>query len=144
MAGTPVSEQGRETRVQVGDGQNAESFVQCAGETELAWTRASKELDLSSKDDGVYETGGFGQQKVSFKVSGKVKLPDAGFQRMSDVSKMSPPAEDIKIVRGAVVRYAGQVHVGNFSATFGDGAATYSYDMIASQVPTVDNLAATA
>lgn len=145
VAPTPISEYGKDWRVYIGDGGSTEAFNPVGGETSVDWTRTSDEIDLSSKDDGIYKSSGYGQQAVSFRISGNVKLPDPGLQRASDVSKLSPPQVNVQIRKGAIIKYQGPVGIGNFSTSFPkQGAATYSYDLKATAAPTIDNLGATS
>lgn len=140
------SEYGKDWRIKIGDGASeSEAFNPIGGETSLDWKRASDEIDLSSKDDGAYKSGSYGQQAITFTVSGNVKLPDVGLEQADTISKASPPEVNIEVVKGAVVKYSGKVGIGNFSASFPkDGPATYSFDMKNVGAPTVDDLGASA
>ena len=136
---------GDELRIKIGDGASTEAFVQIGGEVSFDQDRTSKEIDLATKDDGAYESKGYASQTVAFNVTGKLKLPDAGFTRVSAVSKTLPPVCNWEVTRGGVVLYAGQVAVGNLSisAPHGD-VVSYKFTATASQAPTVDNLSATS
>lgn len=140
------SEYGKDWRLQIGDGASpTEVFSAIGGETSLDWKRASDEIDLSSKDDGVYKSGSYGQQAITFTVSGNVKLPDIGLEQADTISKTSPPEVNIQVMKGTVIKYAGKVGIGNFSAAFPkDGPATYSFDMKNIGAPTTDDLGATS
>jgi predicted secreted protein len=139
------TEQGKEWRVKIGDGEAVEGFLLIGGELSFDWSRSSQEIDESSKDDGAYGSTSFGQQKISIKVNGNVKLPDPGLERAAEVSKSSPPETRVQIVRGAVVKFDGLIAIGNFSTSHPkDGPVTYSFDLANKGAPTVDNLGATA
>jgi hypothetical protein len=139
------TEQGRETRLYISDGSQVPNWLPIAGETTNSPKRTSTELDTSSKDDGIYGSTDYGQQKITVSVSGNVKLPDPGLERVDDVSKLSPPVEMVRIMRGAVVRFEGLMAIGNFSCDFPNaGTATYSFDLANKGAPTVDNMTATA
>lgn len=138
-------EYGKDWRLKIGDGADPEVFSIIGGEGSLDWKRTSDNIDLSSKDDGVYKSQSFGQQAITISLSGKVKLPDTGLQAAFDTSKASPPEVNVQICKGAIVKFEGRVGVGNFSATFpDDGPATYSFDMSNVGAPTTDDLGAAA
>jgi len=138
-------EYGKDWRINIGDGEETEAFDVLGGEGSFDWSRQSDEIDLSSKDDGVYKSSSYGQQAITFSVSGKVKLPDDGLERASEVAKTSPPEVNIKVMKGTIVKYAGKVGIGNFSASFpGDGPATYTFEMKNVGAPTTDDLGAVA
>ncbi|HEX2594804.1 MAG TPA: phage tail tube protein [Rhizomicrobium sp.] len=140
-----VSQYGKDTRLYIGDGASTEAFNPIGGETSLSWKRSSDDIDLSSKDDGQYKSGSYGQQSITFTVQGNVKLPDVGLQAASDTAKSVTPERNIQLKRGAVVIYSGRVGIGNFSAEFPkDGSATYSFDMKNVGAPAVDDLGAAA
>ncbi len=143
---TATSEYGQEWRIEIGDGvADTEGFLPIAGETTFDWTRTSKEIDLSSKDDGAYASTGYGSQKVTISPSGKLKLPDPGLQRLSAVSKTIPPVCNVKVIRGAVVKYSGSMSVGNFSTTHpNDDTCTWKCDLASAAAPTVDDIGAAA
>lgn len=138
---------GKDVRLQIGQLVPAEPevFTPIGGETSLDWKRQSDDVDLSSKDDGQYKSGSYGQQAITLTVQGLVKLPDTGLQAASDVAKNATPEVNVKIMRGAFVLFAGRVGIGNFSSTFPkDGSATYSFDMKNIGAPTTDDLGASA
>lgn len=140
MAGT---EYGRDWRIFFGDGGTTELFTALGGETGLDWKRASDKIDLSSKDDGIYKSSGFGQQELTISVTGNLKLPDTAFQAVQTASKASPPMIDVEIKKGAIVKYKGKCGVGNFSANFPQtGPATYSFDLTNIGTPDTDDLGA--
>ena len=135
------NEFGKDWRVHIKTGGNA--FTPIGGETSLSWKRSSAEQDISDKDSGVYGATSYGQQKINFTVGGNLKLPDAGFSAAETASKASPPQVEVKIMKGATVKYQGLIAIGNFSAEFPkDGPATYSLDMANAAAPTTDNLSA--
>lgn len=136
---------GKNWRLKIGDGAGAEVFSVISGEGSLDWTRQSKEIDTASKDTGQYGTMGYGRQTVSFKVSGKLTLPDTGLERVADIAKSATPEVHVQVVKGAITKFEGLVSIGNFSCTFPDDeVATYSFDMKVADVPTTDDLGATA
>lgn len=136
-------EYGKDWRLKIGDGADPEVFSTVGGEGQLDWKRSSDTIDLSSKDDGVYKSQGYGAQAITLSLSGKVKLPDTGLEAVFDASKATPPEVTVQIVKGAVVKFEGLVGVGNFSSSFpNDGPATYSFDMTNIGVPTTDDLGA--
>jgi hypothetical protein len=137
------TEHGLDWRVQVGDGAGPEVFTNIGGEISFDWQRASEEIDESTKDDGMYGSTSYGQQKITFNVNGNVKLPDTGLERVSDIAKTSPPEVNIKIMKGATVKYAGLVAIGNFSTSHPkNGPVTYSFVMSNKGAPTTDDLGA--
>jgi predicted secreted protein len=120
-----------------------EVFTAIGGETGISWNRSSTEIDLSDKDSGAYGSTSYGQQKVTIKVSGNVKLPDIGLEAAFDTSKSQPPEGVLQIVRGSIVLFESAVGLGNFSIDGNkDGAATYSFDASNIGTPTVDDLGA--
>ena len=138
-----ANEQGKDWRLYIKTGANA--WTPIGGETSLKWSRSSQEQDQSDKDTGVYGASTYGQQKISFAVTGNLKLPDAGFTAAEVASKASPPEVEVQVkkVGGTAIKYQGRVAIGNFSADFPkDGPATYSMDMANAAAPTVDNLSA--
>lgn len=138
-----ATEEGIDWRVFVGDGQQSEHFDKIGGELSFDWSRSSTENDESTKDDGDYGASSFGQQKVSIKVNGNVKLPDAGLQRASVVSKTKPRTAMIRIMRGDIVKFECLMSLGNFNCSFPkDGPATYSFDAVNKGAPSVDALGA--
>lgn len=138
-----ATERGADWRIEVkGTGDDYDPI---GGEISFDWSRSSNEIDESTKDDGQYGSTSYGQQKISFRVNGNVKLPDPGLSAISAVSKASPPETIIRVTKGSIVKYEGAVAVGNFSSTHPkDGPVTYSFDMANKGAPTVDNFAATA
>jgi predicted secreted protein len=138
-------ELGKNWRLKIGDGASPEVFTVVGGEGSLDWTRQSKEIDTSSKDTGQYATMAYGRQSVSFKISGKLTLPDTGLERVADIAQSATPEVNIQITKGSIVKFEGLVSVGNFSTSFpDDDACTYSADMKAAETPTVDDLGATS
>jgi predicted secreted protein len=139
------TEYGKDWRIHIGDGESSEAFDTLGGEGSFDFKRSSDSIDLSSKDDGVYKASGWGQQSISISVTGNVKLPDDGLEQAVDISKASPPEVNIKIMKGAIVKFAGRIGIGNLSITAAkDGPVGYSFDMSAVSAPTVDDLVATA
>lgn len=138
-----MNEFGKDWRVNVKTGP--EVFTPIGGETTLEWRRSSQEQDLSDKDSGIYGATSYGQQRVNLAVSGNLKLPDAGLQAAETASKASPPQVEVKVMKGAVVKFHGMVAVGNFSASFPQtGPATFSFDMANAAAPIIDALGAEA
>lgn len=138
-------EYGKNWRVEIGDGLVSEGFDAIGGETGFDWSRSSKEIDTSSKDDGNYATKGYGRQSVNIQVNGKVSLPDAGLERAADVAKSATPEVNIRITKGAVVKFEGLMAIGNFSTSHPDDeVCTYRFDLSTAAAPDVDDLGATA
>jgi len=136
---------GKNWRLKIGDGGGTEAFDAIGGEGTLDWGRQSKEIDTSSKDTGQYGTMGYGRQTVTFRVSGKLTLPDDGLERVDQIAKSATPEVNVQVVKGAVVKFEGLVSIGNFSVSFPDDeVATYSFDMKVADVPVTDDLGATA
>ena len=140
-----ATEFGKNWRVKIGDGEASEAFDVIGGEGSFDWNRQSKEIDTSSKDDGAYATMGYGRQSITFSVSGKLKLPDVGLERVDEIAKSGTPEVNVQITKGAIVKYQGLIAIGNFSCSFPDNdVATFTFDMKAAAVPTVDDLGAVA
>ena len=138
-------EYGKNWRVEIGDGLVSEGFDPIGGEVGFEWSRSSKEIDTSSKDDGNYATKGYGRQSVSISINGKVSLPDIGLERAADIAKSATPEVSIRIVKGAVVKFEGKMSIGNFSTSHpDDDVCTYRFDTSTAAVPVVDDLGATA
>jgi hypothetical protein len=137
-----ANEQGKDWRLFIKSGNG---YIPVGGETTLSMKRASEKQDASDKDSGVYGASVYGQQTVSFSLGGNLKLPDPGFTALEAASKLSPPNIEAQLQRGGVVKYDGELSIGNFSAEFpAKGLATWSCDMDNAAAPTVDNLSATA
>jgi hypothetical protein len=141
-----MKEQGRDWRIQIGDGEaGTEGFDLIGGELSFDWDRSTQEFDDSTKDDGDYGSTGFGQQKINFSISGNVKLPDDGLERAAEVARSSPYEANVRVMRGAVVKYAGRIAIGNFKTSHPkDGPVAYSFNMVNRGAPTVDDLGASA
>jgi predicted secreted protein len=139
-------EYGKDWRVEIGDGATpTEAFTPIGGEVSFDWSRSSKEIDLSSKDDGQYAATGYGQQSVQVSVNGKVSLPDTGLEAASDLAKAATPVGNMRIVKGAIVKYEGAMAIGNFSTTHpNDEVCTWKFDLKSAAAPTVDDLGAAA
>lgn len=139
------TEYGKGWRIHIGDGEGVEAFTPIGGELSFEWSRTSNEIDESSKDDGDYGSTGYGAKKISFSVNGNLKLPDPGLERADEVAKASIPEVNLKVLKGAIVKFAGKVSIGNFSTTHPkEGPCTYSFNMANKGAPTVDNLGAAA
>jgi hypothetical protein len=137
------TEKGLDWRIHIGNNAEPEVFVPIGGEISFDWKRTSEEIDESTKDDGLYGATSYGQQKITFSINGNVKLPDVGLERAADVSKTAPPEANIKVMKGATVKYAGKVAIGNFSTSHPkNGPVTYSFDMANKGAPTTDDLGA--
>jgi hypothetical protein len=138
------TERGLDWRIQIGDsGTPTELFNNIGGEISFEWKRSSEEIDESTKDDGIYGSTSYGQQKIMISVNGNLKLPDTGIQAAAAASKASPPEVNVKIVKGATVKFAGKVAIGNFSTSHDKkGPVTWSFDMANVGAPTTDNLGA--
>lgn len=135
---------GKDWRFCVGDGTTpTESFTAIGGEGSFEWSRASDQIDLSTKDDPTYKFMSFGLQSISFNVSGKVKLPDAALERIDTIAKSGDPMLNIQIKNGSTVKFEGKVGIGNFSTSFpNEGPATYSFTAMLSATPVLDDLGA--
>ncbi|MFZ3485284.1 phage tail tube protein [Sphingomonas sp. 3-13AW] len=133
-----ATEQGRDTRVKIKSGA---AFVPIGGETTFSYKRNSADLDTSDKDGG---KGTYGQTNISISVSGNLKLPDPGLVALEAASKANPPEVEVEISKGGVTRFQGLVAVGNFSAEFPVGVATWSADMKNADTPEIDNLTGVA
>lgn len=137
------TERGLDWRIQIGDGGGPEVFTNIGGEISFDWKRSSEEIDESTKDDGIYGSTSYGQQKIMISVNGNLKLPDTGLEAAAAASKASPPEVNVKIVKGATVKFHGLIAIGNFSTTHNKtGPVTYSFDMANVGTPIVDNLGA--
>jgi hypothetical protein len=137
------TERGLDWRIQIGDGGGPEVFTNIGGEITFDWKRSSEEIDESTKDDGIYGSSSYGQQKITISASGNVKLPDTGLEGAFATSKAAPPEVSIKIVRAATTKFAGKVAIGNFSTTHNKtGPVTWSFDMVNVGAPTTDDLGA--
>lgn len=140
-------ELGKDWRIHVGDGATpTEGFTVLGGEGSFSFLRQSGEVSLSTKDDSGYDLADFGLQKISISVSGLVKLPDTALERLCDKAKdATNKRTNIKILDGSIVKYLGEVAVGGNGIDAGkDGGVAYSFSMVASAVPTTDDMAATA
>jgi predicted secreted protein len=137
------SEYGKDWRIEIGDGAGTEVFTAIGGETGFDWSRSSQEIDISDKDSGVYGSRSYGQQTISIRVQGNVKLPDVALERASDQAKASPPELNVRIRKGVTTKFAGKVAIGNFSTSHPkDGPVTYSFDLSNVGAPTTDDLGA--
>jgi hypothetical protein len=137
------TERGLDWRIQIGDGGSPEVFSNIGGEISFTWKRSSEEIDESTKDDGIYGSTSYGQQKIMISANGNVKLPDTGLQAAVAASKASPPEVNVKIVKLTTTKYAGKVAIGNFSTDHDKkGPVTWSFDMTNVGAPTTDNLGA--
>lgn len=141
MAG---NEFGKDWRIKIGDGATPEVFTAIGGETGHKWSRSSQEIDISDKDSGIYGSTSYGQQKISFDLSGNLKLPDDGFEALETASKTSPPHVNVEVVKGAIVKFKGLVAVGAISADFQtQGPVPYTATLVNVGAPAVDDLTAT-
>lgn len=139
------TEHGLDWRIHIGDGATPEVFIPIGGETGFDFKRTSDEIDESTKDDGIYGSTSYAQQKITFSVTGNLKLPDPGIERVVDISKARPPEVNIQVMRGAIVKYAGKVAIGAVSTQHPvKGVVPYSFDMVNKGAPTIDDLGATA
>jgi hypothetical protein len=77
------TERGLDWRIQIGDGGGPEVFTNIGGEISFDWKRSSEEIDESTKDDGIYGSTSYGQQKIMISVNGNLKLPDTASRRRS-------------------------------------------------------------
>jgi hypothetical protein len=131
-----VTEFGKDTRLNFGDGADPEVFAVLGGEGSYDRTQASTDVDTTDKDGpaGLYVPG-----RIGWSVSGNVKLPDVGFSRIVAASKSGLPIDLKETFKGTTVRYLGPVTIGNLKLTRGStGAVPYTFDMTAFAVPTTD------
>lgn len=135
------TERGIDTRLSFGDGaQGTEAFNTLGGEKTFDWNQASNDVDTSDKDG---PAGFFIPGRITFSTQGNVKLPSPGFSAAYTASKSGAPIH-LKAVKGTIVRYSGNVTVGNFKASYpNDGSVSYSFDMANSDQPVVNDLTAT-
>jgi len=134
-------ELGKDWRLYVGNGAGTEVFYALGGEGSLEHGRASDDIDLTSKDDAAYKSGSYGLQAITQSVSGKVNLPDTALARLEAVVKSGTPNVNVQIRKGATVKFACAMAVGNLSIQFPvDGPATYSFSLRNNGAPTVDAL----
>ena len=139
-----ANQYGRNYRIKVKPAGGAAGVV-IGGETGFNMKRSSQEQDISDKDGGIYGSTSYGQQKISFSVSGNTKLPDAGYSAIYAASKANPPEIDIEIDDVGTTRYAGRVAVGNFSQDHPtNGPVTFTFDMMNVGAPDTDALDAEA
>ncbi len=135
---------GKDYRLKIKTG--AATFILIGGEQQLTRKGSSREIDTSSKDDGLYETSGQGQKKITLSVSGKVKLPDEGLEAVYEAQKSAVPEGEFQIVHvltGAVV-FQAPMSIGNWSDSFNNNEAVpYSFDLNLTAAPTIDDIAAT-
>ncbi|AJP72928.1 phage tail tube protein [Sphingomonas hengshuiensis] len=140
-----ATEYGKESRIHVGDGETVEDFLPIAGEQSWDYSASSSEQDESSKDDADIAAMSYGPRKITISANGITKLPDDGLERVLEISKSTTRKGMVKLMKGAIVRFHGQVGVGNVKMTGSkDGPVTWSFDMVACATPIVDNLAASA
>lgn len=138
-------ELGTTWRIHVGDGAGSEVFSALGGEGSFEWQRSSDSIDFSTKDSAIYKPMNYGAHSIMFNVSGKVELPDTALERINTVQKSTTKTCNIQIKKGSIIKYAGEVAIGNFSASAADGQpVTYSFNMVASDVPTTDNIGASS
>jgi len=135
-------ELGKDWRLWIGSGTGSpETYNSLGGEGSLEVARASDDIDFSSKDDATYKSGGFGLQQINFSVSGKLNLPDTALARIETVVKSGSPNLNVRIRKGASVKFEGPVAIGNLSVQYpSDGPATYSFNMRNNGAPVVDTL----
>ena len=134
---------GKDIRVRIGDGELVPSYDPIGGEVTVQWGDSSAEFDTSSKDDGEFNLVSYAGRALRFTMNGKVKLPDAGYERLLAVRNASPPEEMLQITKGGIVVYEGLCgwgsndtdHTNNQASTWSSGAAPAA-------VPTINNLAA--
>lgn len=138
------TERGKDWRIEIGDGAMVETHAPVGGEMSFDWNSSRAEIDDSSKDDGDYGSTMHGPRKVSFSFNGVVKLPDAGLERLSDAYNAGGET-NIRVVKGAVVKFAGRVSIANLNiqAAHG-GAVTWSVSASNKGAPTINDLGAAA
>ena len=137
---TAATEMGKDYRLKFGTGNDGSTYVTLGGEKSFDWKRASNDVDTSDKEgpSGVFTPG-----RISFATQGTVKLPDPGLAAVFAACKTGAVIP-LEVVKGAVVKYKGNVTCGNWSGTFPqDAPANYSFDMANADVPATDDLGAT-
>ena len=139
-----VPKQGKNYRLQVGDGGTTEVFANINGEQSLSIKTSPDQLAAESKDDGDYKVKFYGQQEVSILVSGVTKLPDTVLGYLDAKRKTLGSYINIQIVDVAAsnaVKFAAPVTVGAFTWTADDkGVVPYSFELSLAGAPTVDTL----
>lgn len=131
---------GKDTRLKFSLTDVAADYKNLGGEKSFDWTQGSTDNDISDKDGpaGVYTPG-----RVTFAVSGNVKLPDDGIALVYAAIKAGTVVY-VQAAKGAIIKYQGPVSCGNWKGTFGtDGPVPYSFDMQGAGVPSVNDLGAT-
>ena len=138
---TSVTQMGKDTRLEVSDGTATPNYLPIAGEQKLSRKSTSKEIDTGSKDDGIYETGSYGQKTVGISANGITKLPDAGYSRVYAVQKMAVPNTSFRMVNTLTneVMFEAVMSVGNFNDDYDkDQGTTWSFDLKLAQAPVTD------
>ncbi|SNS53200.1 hypothetical protein SAMN06295912_108118 [Sphingomonas laterariae] len=137
---------GENVRVEIGDGMTpTEGFDPIGGEVEVQWGDSSREFDTASKDDGDFDLVEFSGRTIRFNMSGKVKLPDPGYERLIDVRNSPTKNATLRIVKGTTVAYQGECGWGSNDTNHANRqASTWSSVAAPSKVPTINDLAAFA
>lgn len=138
---TAVHQLGKNFRLMISDGTATPNFVPIAGEQKVSRKSSSDSIDTSSKDDGSYKTGTFGQKTISIAANGVTKIPDAGYTRLYAVQKLAVPETEFQIVNTVndEIVFHATMGVGNFSDDYDQKTgATWSVDLALAATPIVD------
>lgn len=138
---TAVHQLGKNFRLMISDGSATPNYLPIAGEQKVSRKSSSDAIDTSSKDDGSYKTGTFGQKTVSIAANGVTKIPDAGYTRLYAVQKQPVPETEFQIVNSITneIVFQATMGVGNFSDEYDQkSGATWSVDLTLATTPTID------
>ncbi|NKI99589.1 phage tail tube protein [Novosphingobium sp. SG707] len=138
---TATHQLGKDFRLKISDGGGTPAFVTIAGEQKVSRKSSSDSIDTSSKDDGAYKTGTYGQKTIALAVNGITKIPDPGYTRLYEVQKLALPEVEVQIVNTITneVVFQAVMGVGNFSDEYDQKTgATWSADLTLAAAPTID------
>jgi hypothetical protein len=93
--------------MKISDGSTPGVFSTIGGEGTWSKKVSTEQIDLSSKDDGKIKAQGWGQQTITFSVSGKVKLPDTGLEKDLRRLQRRRAGDRVQLVKGGVVKWQG-------------------------------------
>ena len=134
---------GNDTRLYVNT--TGSTFVELKSQGSLTIERSTDQIDTSTKDTGAYKTSIMSQQALTLKQEGVLDVPDPALQAIYDASRTRAPIR-VQVRDGdfssTKVQFDGVMNVGNFNRGEPiNEKATYSFDLVAAQAPTVDLLA---
>ncbi|NOW44103.1 putative secreted protein [Novosphingobium sp. SG751A] len=138
---TAIHQLGKDYRVKISDGAGTPAFLTIAGEQKVSRKSSSDAIDTSSKDDGAYKTGTYGQKTISLSVNGITKIPDPGYTRLYAVQKLALPEVEVQLVNTITdeVVFQAVMGVGNFADDYDQKTgATWSPDLTLAAAPTID------